>query len=522
MGKYFKKKVLKNFRPSESTILNFANKHLSNNENYIFFVFLLVGATLFLKLVGANAIITVLFFFLVGIVVNLKIKDWVASYLLVTLYTLQFYVPNKYYAVQVFNPGDLILGFGSYLLSYGVNLQNVFLLLTLFLLIRNLIIKKWHLDGKVIKQLLTIFIPATIYFAVSSYSTSRFSPYPNLSTVWLLQYMSMFIIAGIICVVFENKRGLLKLIFPLILSSIYLQSFLASIQFLKQSWVGLPVESYKAGTAFYGAPDAINGFFRVVGTFGHPNQFALIMCLIVSLIIPHVFKPTNSKYIFGLVMSLPIIIFTQSRSGWVALFFIAILTISAYKNEITKLISYVGIIRFYITITLVVLGTSAILFPRLIASYNTFSDNAGATLRLEMQKEALVAFKMSPLVGYGVGTNEPTLLKLFPKGYVYTFPAPIHMFYIQMILESGLVGLFAFTFPFLYIFKYVINLYLLRKKNKMSLNKEYIYIFIAGSVAAGVYYLFQPHQGFIDFPYLGLILGFGLLNIYNLRYKKIT
>lgn len=519
MNIFYMKKIISKFRSSESFILNVTNKHLSANENYIFFVFLLVGATFFFKLVGASAIVTLLFFIIVGFVVNLKVKDWATSFFLVTLYTLQFYVPNKYYSVQVFNPSDLILGFGRYLLSYGVNLQNVFLLLTLIFLIRNLIIKRWRISGALVKRLLIISIPATIYFAISSYSTSRFSPYPDLSTVWLMQYMSMFIIAGVLCVVSANNKGFIKLIFPLILSSIYLQSTLASMQFLKQSWVGLPIESYKAGAAYSGAPDAVNGFFRVVGTFGHPNQFALIMCLMVSIIIPYVFTLKNSKYVFGLVMSLPIIIFTQSRSGWVALLFIVAITVITFRNDIAKLVLKIGAARLYTTVALLILGTSAILFPRLIVSYNTFSDNAGATLRLEMQKEALVAFKMSPLVGYGVGTNEPTLLKLFPRGYVYTFPAPIHMFYVQMVLESGLVGIFAFTFPFLYIFRHILKKLLAHKRTWELINKEYMYIFITGVIAAGTYYLFQPHQGFIDFPYIGIILGFGLLNIYNLKYK---
>jgi O-antigen ligase len=288
---------------------------------------------------------------------------------------------------------------------------------------------------------------------------------------------------------------------------------------MKQSWIGLPVESYKAGVAYYGASDAVNGFFRVVGTYGHPNQFALILCLMLSLIIPNMFMAKWSKYVVGLIVSIPIIILSQSRSGWISLFSVVILTLFMYKAKILKIINKIGAIRFYLVMILTILGTSVVLFPRLIASYNAFSQSAGATLRIEMQKEALSAIKINPLAGYGIGTNEPILLSLFPNGYVYTFPAPIHMFYLQMALESGLVGLFAFLFPFLYILRCIINMYTQHSQKITLATKNNVFVFLAGFCAFGTYYLFQPHQGYIEFPLIGIILGFGTLFIYNLDYK---
>jgi O-antigen ligase len=128
---------------------------------------------------------------------------------------------------------------------------------------------------------------------------------------------------------------------------------------------------------------------------------------------------------------IPIIILTQSRSGWVALFFTGIFGFVTFRKEIKKIIAKFGVHRLYVLLILVVFGTSIVFFPRIIASFNSFTENAGVPLRFEMQKEALTAIAKRPLTGYGIGTNEPVLLDLFPKGYVYSFPAPVHIhFYI--------------------------------------------------------------------------------------------
>ena len=497
---------------SKSSLYNWFKKLVSKPENYLLFVFFVVNILLILKLIGSSVWITIFFFAFVGVVLNIKIKNWAISFFLVTLYTMQFYVPNKYYIIEVFKPGDLILGWGSYFLGYGINLQNIFLSLTLIFVVRNLILKIWRLETKIIRVILPVIIAAVVFFIVAFYSSTRFSPYATLSIVWLMQYMEMFIIALTIVVIFYNNRKMLFLIFPLISSSILLQSFISILQFLKQSWIGLPVESFRWGEVFYGASDAVNGAFRVLGTFGQPNQFALIMTLMLSIIIPYAISSKKLFYVVSMVLCVPIIVLTQSRSAWLSLLLVIIFGLSTNIKKIRKMVTKIGISRIYALLILIIAGTSIVFIPRLLASINSFSENAGFPLRQEMQKEAVAAIVMKPLSGYGIGTNETVLLSLYPKGYVYSFPAPVHIFYLQFLLECGFIGLLAFLFPFLYTIRCIISRHW-QKRIKIG---DFAFIFVSGCITAGVYYLFQPHQGSIEFPYLGIILGFGMLSIQNI------
>jgi len=85
------------------------------------------------------------------------------------------------------------------------------------------------------------------------------------------------------------------------------------------------------------------------------------------------------------------------------------------------------------------------------------------------------------------------------------------MAYAQLILEVGFVGFCAFIFSFIYLIRYVINIYLLRKYK--NTDKEYVFTLIAGILTFGLFYLFQPHQGYVEFPYLGIILAYGMVFI---------
>ena len=454
---------------------------------------------------------TIFFFLLLIVLIWIKIRDWALSSLLVTIFSFQFYLPNKYYPIEVFRPYELQPGFGPYFLSYGINLENIFLLITLILIIRNLILKKSVFPKKSITYILPAIFSAILFFLISLYSSLRFSPYSSLSVTWLLQDIQLFLVGFSVFYVFFKKRSDLKLISPVILSSIVLQSAVSIIQFVKQSWAGLPIESFIVETIYYGSPDAVHSYFRVAGTFGHPNQLALILCAMLVLILPQVIGERKPVYILGSFITVLVILLTQSRSGWLALFVVILLTTIIYRNELLKPVSKLAIRRIAVSITLVIAVTLAVAVPRIVASFNAFYQNAGFPLRIEMAKEAILAIAQNPWLGYGMGTNEPVLFRLFPMGYIYSFPAPIHMAYLQMILESGILGFLFFMFPFVYIIRCIINRFLLYGAKKIARAKNYIFITLAGISAFGSFYLFLPYEGFREFAYLGIIFGYGMI-----------
>jgi O-antigen ligase len=492
----------------------------ANDERYVFAVFLMINAVLLTKIVGGSAWITIFTFVLIGIFIWLKISDLATAFLLVTIFSLQFYAPNKYYIVEVFRQSALIPGWGNYLLSYGVNLANIYLMITAGIIIRNFLLKKWSFPKTAFKSIIPVIASAVIFFLVSLYSSAHYSPYANLSVTWLIQYTQMFILAICIFAVFLNKPEKLKLIMPTILSGIFLQSVVSILQFVKQSSIGIPVESFKINSIYYGAPDAVHNLFRVAGTFGQPNQMSLILVAMIAIILPTAVRRRDPLYVLGVIIAVAVIILTQSRSGWIALISVLICTHIFYKNEIRKLVFFLGARRVYFFISIALLTTSVALVTRITASLNAFYEGAGAPLRVEMVKEAAQAISQRPLAGYGAGTNEPVLLNFFPRGYIYSFPAPVHIAYVQLILESGVVGFLAFLFPMFFITRCIINQYLLAAKGLLKKIKDFIFITVAGFLTFGLFYLFQPHQGYLEFPYLGIILGYGIICIQDIKIFK--
>lgn len=489
----------------------------TNTENNVLLVFLIIDILLLLGIVGGSAWITILFFLITALLLWIKLHDLASSFLLITIFSFQFYIPNKYYIIEVFKAYELQPGVGSYLLGYGVNLENIFIFITIILIIRNLILHKWSRQGKILSIIFPVTVSAILYFIVSLYSSLHFSPYLNLSITWLLQYMQIFFFGIAMLYVYLNQRKNFEMIPAVFLSSIFLQSIISIIQFVKQSWVGLPIESARDTSVFFGAPDAVQSFFRVAGSFGQSNQFSLILIIMLVLILPTVLRKKQIGYILGSLVGIATVLLTQSRSGWIALLAVIIITIVTFKREIQKLISLLGTRRVVITTILIGITTSFVVISRLVASLNSFSEGAGFPLRVEMFKEASVAIYQNPWVGYGIGTNQPVLLKLFPSGYNYSFPAPVHIGYIQLILESGILGMILFIFPFIYIVRCIINEYVIRKRVKDKEVVNYIYIVLSGIITFALFYVFQPYEGYREFCYLGIILGYGMIVTLKLR-----
>ena len=89
------------------------------------------------------------------------------------------------------------------------------------------------------------------------------------------------------------------------------------------------------------------------------------------------------------------------------------------------------------------------------------------------------------------------------------FPAAVHMGFLQLMLEIGIFGFSAFIYPIWYI-----GQSLLSECITFGFSNRAISFFL-GVFTFGAYYCFHPHVGIFEFPYLGLIMGQGLISIYE-------
>jgi len=490
---------------------NFLEK-LAIDEHYITFV-LACSSILLLSgyLSGLRTVVPL--FLLLILSIYLKLKNLSFSAFLISIFSLQFFTPNKYYALEVIRGSELWLPEykNGYWQGYGVNLANIFLFLAAFFVCREILIKK---NGfiKDFKKVLLVFLSLFLFFFVALFSTLKHSPFMDFSLVWLAQYMQI-IITSFLCVYhFLIRKKKFDLFFTIIWFSIFFQFILSVWQFLSQSAVGLPIESVR-GTSFARGLDENNAVFRVAGSLLFHNQLGLISLIYLILYLPVAFKKQRKRDWLAVMAAMAVIVLTQSRSVWLAMFVVGILVFKKYQQQIKKLLNKIGLRRVMIYSLSIFAALSYVIVPRIMLSLNAPYEGAGIPIRIKLLKEGMEALIQNLWLGYGVGTNEITLFSMFPDGVMRVFPTVVHFALVQLTLEVGLIGVFFFIFPFFYILRKNIN-YLLQSGIKKQLN--YFFTFALGILAFFIYYLFLPHIGIVEFAYLGIVLGFGLISLYDM------
>jgi hypothetical protein len=451
-----------------------------------------------------------IFFFLFSIGASFILKDIFLGFFLMTIFSFQFFVPNKYYDVIVIPATAIdLLGFkDGYLIGYGLHIGNIMLGISFIIFLRKIFTVNKFLLRRFIYISWPILLGLLGFYCISVYSSNRFSPFSSLSIVWILQYSQLFYCALLLIYVQLFNKENFKYIFLTCGVSLIFQFGIALLQFIKQSTVGLPIEA-SYGSFFGFGLDENNALFRVQGTFMFHNQLGLINLLLSIIIIPAIFRNRKRLYIIPLFFSLLTTILTQSRSVMVGTVFLVYFMTKVYTLELKQIIHWIGVRRLFIYGTLLCLSLSYVLIPRLLLTANTLYTGAGTPVRLELLSEGFDAFMQNIWLGYGVGTNEYTLYSLFPNGIIRTFPAAIHFALLQLGLEIGMIGVLFFLFPFLWIFRKSLIYF-------AKASRDYKFVFWMGSIAIIVYYSILPHVGMFEFPYVGLVLGFGYISIYEI------
>lgn len=484
----------------------------SSETRFILALFFFTSLLLLTGIVSSLRI-AVLLFGLVSLVLTLRTKNVFISLLLVSIFTLPFFNPNKYYTVLAIRGLKLLVEFrGDYLLGYGVNISNIFIFLSMVALVRERVLKRGQTSTIFTRPLKLIILSAVAFFVVGLGASLKYSPFPEASIIWLLQYMQVFVLAFAVFYFFVKHKEKFSLIFATIFASISLQSVISLWQYLRQSSVGLPIEFTRIASFFATGLDEINTLFRVSGTFHFANQLALIMLVMIILLAPCALRVKNKLYLLGCFLGLTVIVLTQSRSIWIAATIAVVAFLRVYRKDIDQLVKKLGGKKLLLFGAAIFTVLSYIVIPRILLSFNAFYEGAGIPVRVRMAEEAVEAIGLNPIIGYGVGTNEYLLHSMFPNGVMAVFPAAVHLGFLQLALEVGILGLTFFLIPQIYVLRRLFGRTL--TNNKRGAGLDYTFSFIVGLSVFFVYYLFQPHVGIVEFPYLGLILGFGIISIY--------
>lgn len=181
---------------------------------------------------------------------------------------------------------------------------------------------------------------------------------------------------------------------------------------------------------------------RASGTYVCPNHFAYLLSLYVTIAVGICFTSTVRWWLrilaaYTLVVSLPVLLLTQSRSGWIA-------TVAGVSTVLLLSAKRRGAKRLVITIALLaLLGTlvSASLWQFSTVFRTRVEQAMRGNMRTQVWQDTLQAIEERPAFGHGPGSYRWIYAKY---NEVYrtnkSFPRYAHNEYLQMAAEYGLVG----------------------------------------------------------------------------------
>lgn len=458
-------------------------------------------------------------YLIVALLLSYRHRNFFIGFFLTFIFTLQFVHPNKVYSIEIIRGSEILerLYSEGYEISYFFHLATFFFVLSSGALIRELVLKRQlisRLVGTVTLSLTGVWL---LFLLVAAYSISRYSPYSHLSLVWLFQYSFMYYVAIGVFLGLTLHPKFKTLLFATLGAIICTQFGVSILQLMAQRSAGLPFEATSFGSFATGL-DENNAVFRVMGSFMFPNQLSFVMGVLVSLLLPYGLQKKSIVYTLIAVTAFLTIALTQTRSIMLSSLIVCFLNFRTLFADIRALVQKVGTQRV-VFIGLAAFMLSAFsLIPRVLLSVNTSYAGAGLAIRVRMFKEAGEAIIANPWIGYGVGTNEYVLHKLFPDGVMSVFPAVVHMAYLQLWMEIGLFGLAVLLLPFLYLFRFTVV------STKQHFTQRFYRLgYIGGLVTILIFWLLLPHIGIVEFPFVGLVLGFGAYWYYLcLSHKRKT
>jgi O-antigen ligase len=182
------------------------------------------------------------------------------------------------------------------------------------------------------------------------------------------------------------------------------------------------------------------------------NEFALTLAAFVPLFLLAVVRAqrTALKYLAAIPIVLIIlcVIPSYSRGAFLALMFAFLLSVKLMPNR--KLYCFIMILALCAG----ALRVSDSYWAR-ISSSTDYEEEASAAGRIATYKAALTMFQSAPVVGIGVGNFNENFWDHCPEEY-RIFCAPnksVHNIYLQVLSETGLVGITALLLFLLSVLK---------------------------------------------------------------------
>lgn len=259
-----------------------------------------------------------------------------------------------------------------------------------------------------------------------------------------------------------NRRGRIVHCAAALMTGMSIQAIVGLIQFATKKRLGLDMFGETAAeTVEQLATSSVQGerVFRISAFLVHPNIFGIFLAVLLPMAIAGAMLIPGKKYkalcIVSGCLSLPALIGTLSRSGWVSF------SVSFTIVVVLLLIHHKTRQRALVTVALALIGMSLVfsvysgpILRRIVSS------QAGAMRgRAEFNRDAKRMFMAKPVLGWGLNTyvfNVPPFTKYGPREAINIYqgwiPA-VHNIYYLWLAELGVVGFLANMLLIGWVFK---------------------------------------------------------------------
>jgi len=429
--------------------------------------------------------------------------------------SVPFLLPAKRYEFEYASASEYIFDLweNGMIRSINLSISNLLvILIILFFLLEtiNLIV---HIRSRAPHPFTTMFkLPLFTYISfcwvgyvgVSFYSSMYHSYFPTYSLYNLFENSKFFIgFIGIIYLFIRTKR-FVKYIYVVLVTALLFHNVIGISQFATSPTPLSSSERQYSQDAEENIP-----LERVSGISYQANIHAFVILLLFIHVLPYITK--RGKWFTNVVIFLTItnIILSQSRTAWLSVAVVIAYIFIVRREEVKKIaLSLVRGKNLYRMIFLCVFAI-IIMLPRLQTSSIFFTEEGGGGLRTRMILEGWQLLQESPFVGFGLGNEVKVFLNTYSDSYATTFPLYIHFAYLQMALESGMLGAIFFFLPFLiFVIKYA------RITNHPN-NQPGPVLFCALCciIILFVNFSLQPALGILEFYLIGIALGAGVLSL---------
>jgi putative inorganic carbon (HCO3(-)) transporter len=274
---------------------------------------------------------------------------------------------------------------------------------------------------------LFVAFSALSLFAAQDVGLSFFEVFLNLQMYLLFFYVANFV---------RSRQEVLYVV-SLLLFSVILESGIIIIL----SFTGMPTTLWGIPAHIYMDPGSQQGFMRIGGTLGSPNQTAGFLSLLLVPAVGVLFTRLGGTYKWlaraALGLGAVALIFTYSRGGWIA--FAIALTLLCGLFWRRRRVSLKAPIVIVVALALVYLPFHSAVSTRLFGD-----DRGSAESRIPLMKLAYRMIEDNPVLGVGSNNFQLVMYHYLTSDFRMGFRYAVHNKYLLVLAETGILGFLAY------------------------------------------------------------------------------